>query len=415
MQLSDNPSVRDQVLGHPVALFRMADPISIIGALVAVIQISSTVVTLIKSAKGATSDQQELIAEINAATDLCHVLRTFAETDAARRMKTFEILYESKNGPIFQFESRLDYLQRKLAPKQGQDRDHLGCKTVSTKRVTQVKSWLYDVRWPFDKAEIEEILAQLDRQKSLFIIALTNDTLRLTAAVHEDLNHIRRDISKIRSDHRIQRRGKIVARLSTIDFKATHRDVSTSRTEGTGQWLLDSVEFGGWLNSSSNDILWCHGIPGAGKTIISSLIYDYLRMLSRSDSSIGVAGIHCTYKITSTTIDMLGSILQQLLETSETLSQTVSRDQPLSHDILFGAFSEMASSYARIYLVVDALDESPYRIELLKKIYELRPKFRGTLSLYLLHPTLLSSRCCLSMSMHLRLFAEQLEVTLAIH
>ena len=270
---------RATTLVSGTAFLLMADPISIVGTIAAVIQISSAVVTLIKAAKGATSDQQKLLAEINATTDLCYALRTSAEIDTDGKMKTFQILCEGNNGPIHQFKALLDYLQRKLTPRQGQDRDQSNCKTVPPTRTTQVKSWLYDVRWRFNRAEIEDTLVQLDRRKSLFTIALTNDTLRLTAAIHEDLNHVSRDISDIRSHQENEQRKKMIARLSPIDFEASHRDISASRTEGTGQWLLKSVEFRKWVESL-NDVLWCRGIPEAGKTIISSLIYDHLCMLS---------------------------------------------------------------------------------------------------------------------------------------
>lgn len=51
----------------------------------------------------------------------------------------------------------------------------------------------------------------------------------------------------------------IVDWLSSLNFKVTQRDIFEQRTEGTGQWLLDSQEFKGWIVGNSKT-LWCHGI-----------------------------------------------------------------------------------------------------------------------------------------------------------
>ncbi|KAJ7288610.1 hypothetical protein C8J57DRAFT_1642696 [Mycena rebaudengoi] len=59
---------------------------------------------------------------------------------------------------------------------------------------------------------------------------------------------------------------------------------------GTGLWLLEEAKFKDWV-SRAGAIFWCYGMPGAGITVLSSAVVDYLREKSPSPN-IGVA---CTY------------------------------------------------------------------------------------------------------------------------
>ncbi|KAF2182132.1 hypothetical protein K469DRAFT_520620, partial [Zopfia rhizophila CBS 207.26] len=56
---------------------------------------------------------------------------------------------------------------------------------------------------------------------------------------------------------------------------------------GTGQWLLDSKEFQTWLKTS-NQTLFCLGILGAGKTILTSIVVDDLIIQSQNNPNVGL-------------------------------------------------------------------------------------------------------------------------------
>ena len=62
---------------------------------------------------------------------------------------------------------------------------------------------------------------------------------------------------------------KILEWLSASQYQKKHRDVCTQRLANTGEWLLRSQEFCSWRSAKSENVLWCHGIPGAGKTVLS--------------------------------------------------------------------------------------------------------------------------------------------------
>ena len=51
----------------------------------------------------------------------------------------------------------------------------------------------------------------------------------------------------------------VIKWLSPLDFSSKQNDSLSRRQEGTGQWLLETVEFRSWLDAAGR-VLWCPGI-----------------------------------------------------------------------------------------------------------------------------------------------------------
>jgi hypothetical protein len=66
-------------------------------------------------------------------------------------------------------------------------------------------------------------------------------------------------------------RTKILDWISTIKHQQKHHDICKLRVDGTGEWLLHEGNFERWTNAiqPSTNILWCHGIQGSGKTMLT--------------------------------------------------------------------------------------------------------------------------------------------------
>src|ERR1700761_846234 len=65
----------------------------------------------------------------------------------------------------------------------------------------------------------------------------------------------------------------ILAWLSPLDPKSRHQDIQDRRVESIGEWLLQTEEFRSWRSGSGgkeadNEVLFCYGNPGVGKTYI---------------------------------------------------------------------------------------------------------------------------------------------------
>jgi hypothetical protein len=70
--------------------------------------------------------------------------------------------------------------------------------------------------------------------------------------------------------------------LTSIDYSSQQSDFIGRRQAGTGEWLLKSNEFQGWVNQNKQT-LFCPGIPGAGKTIATSIVVNHLERTIQYD------------------------------------------------------------------------------------------------------------------------------------
>ena len=114
-------------------------------------------------------------------------------------------------------------------------------------------------------------------QASTVAIKANVDTLHTrTQAIKGDTVYIQNALPPpqgstitIRGAQSLQQHHAIMEWLSPTDFTAQQHDIITRRQEGTGQWFLDSPEFKRWLQGSDK-MLFCPGMPIAGKTMQSS-------------------------------------------------------------------------------------------------------------------------------------------------
>ena len=67
-----------------------------------------------------------------------------------------------------------------------------------------------------------------------------------------------------------EERDKVLNWISTLKHQTMHHDISDPRIDGTGEWLLLDADFQRWMDAKSgNNVLWCRGIQGSGKTILA--------------------------------------------------------------------------------------------------------------------------------------------------
>lgn len=163
-----------------------------------------------------------------------------------------------------------------------------------------------------------------------------------------------------------QNRKSALEWLGSTDYTAIHHDHIRRRQEGTGQWLLDCAEFQGWF-ASEEQTLFCVGIPGAGKTILSTIVVDYLTTKSCKDLSIGVAYVYCNFRRQDeqNAINLLTSLLGQLTQGLPDLPDSVKvsyeqhehqKSSPSLSEIS-SLLESVAALYSEVFIVIDALDE----------------------------------------------------------
>jgi hypothetical protein len=189
-----------------------------------------------------------------------------------------------------------------------------------------------------------------------------------------------------------QGRRNVLDWLTLIDFTAQQSDFINRREAGTGQWLLESAEFQAWVETDQQ-VLFCPGIPGAGKTILTSIVVDYLYANFQKDTSIGIAYLYCNFRRRDeqTVEALLASLLKQLARGRSSLPESVKylyeshkdkQTRPTFYEIS-STLRSVGALYSRIFIAVDALDECQAsdgcRTKFLKEIFAFQAKSRANI------------------------------------
>ncbi|KAJ6201088.1 LOW QUALITY PROTEIN: hypothetical protein J3E72DRAFT_413051 [Bipolaris maydis] len=162
--------------------------------------------------------------------------------------------------------------------------------------------------------------------------------------------------------------------LTPTDYAPQQNDFLKQWQAGSGKWLLDSAEFKSWLDTKKQK-LFCPGIPGAGKTILTSILSSRFQ----DESNYGIAYIYCNFKRQDeqTLEDLLAS---QLAQARFSLPQTVrslhDRYESMKARPSIDDIKMALHSFSRVFILVDALDEcrvnDSCRAKLLSQLSELQ-------------------------------------------
>ncbi|KAF8421814.1 ankyrin repeat-containing domain protein [Tirmania nivea] len=163
--------------------------------------------------------------------------------------------------------------------------------------------------------------------------------------------------------------------LSPLKPLKRHADVKSIRLENTGTWLLELESFRKWCDIQSTKgnerILCCYGIPGAGKTLISSLVIDYLcsQVTGRTTHQTSIACLYADYRDrdNQTLVNILGSFLHQFLTSSsilhipdqviKTLKEVKKRNTKVEFGDVLAMLKLILEQFDDSFLCIDALDE----------------------------------------------------------
>jgi hypothetical protein len=113
--------------------------------------------------------------------------------------------------------------------------------------------------------------------------------------VLDGISEVRVDVAEMKAKVHKNEDTKVLNWLTMVDYGPQQSDYIRRRQAGTGQWLLDSAEFQEWLNTD-NQTLFCPGIPGAGKTILTAVVIHDLTTQFSDDPTIGIAYIYCNFR-----------------------------------------------------------------------------------------------------------------------
>ncbi|ELR10083.1 hypothetical protein GMDG_04483 [Pseudogymnoascus destructans 20631-21] len=161
--------------------------------------------------------------------------------------------------------------------------------------------------------------------------------------------------------------------LSPPDPSINYRKAIKLRQSDTGLWLLESEVYSKWKRNASS-FVWLYGIPGCGKTILTSTVTEDIFLYCANDPGKVVAYFYFDFTDANKqkTELMVRSLISQLSEQCikmplalEALysSSDKGNRQP-SLDALMNVLQHMLQEFPQSYLILDALDECANRAEL---------------------------------------------------
>ncbi|RYO17084.1 hypothetical protein AA0111_g11220, partial [Alternaria arborescens] len=204
-----------------------------------------------------------------------------------------------------------------------------------------------------------------------------NALKRLEKVIRESFDQVASipvDNTDARSRNQEERLGKIFSWLSAPDPSTNYHKAHKQRQAKTGLWLLESTKFTDWKKRAASR-LWLYGIPGCGKTILSSTVVENLLQYCHDDTNMVTAYFYFNFNDAQKQDPklMLRSLLCQLVQRSVVIPKGVDalfsscengQRKPSSHALL-QVTKEAAQEFTHVYVVLDALDECAQRSELM--------------------------------------------------
>ncbi|TFK26057.1 ankyrin [Coprinopsis marcescibilis] len=155
--------------------------------------------------------------------------------------------------------------------------------------------------------------------------------------------------------------------LTLVNYRKIQKDNLAKRTPNTGNWFLSRNDLREWI-CSDGGTLWAVGIPGAGKTVLTSVVVDHLQRLRGGNRTVCVVYAYCRYTDSIDVRDILAALIRQQLERYPAVAYFVKpffdlhqreRTTP-SLDELVEMLHKIARSplFSKSFYIVDGLDEA---------------------------------------------------------
>ncbi|KAF2100719.1 ankyrin [Rhizodiscina lignyota] len=239
----------------------------------------------------------------------------------------------------------------------------------------RMKRFAKSLKWPFTLPDTKELIEKIGRHKATFNLAISSEGL---SAVLRNQNEVANEIRDLRQEiktrHEVEarielnaHRKQILSFFEKVDAKEYFDTNRRIRHEGTGVWFTKGDTMRDWLASRDSN-LWLYGIPGAGKTVLSSAAIATVLEICKPDEA--VAFFYCDYKKQETQDPqhIFGSLVKQLAIQSQDAFELLSQYHAKIHhngsasgrlnvEHLVDLIRHMTGHFKTTSIIVDGLDE----------------------------------------------------------
>ncbi|KAG0633799.1 hypothetical protein HOY80DRAFT_583699 [Tuber brumale] len=399
----------------------MADPLSLTASIIAVAGLAEVIVRsicrLVSAVRDSPNELRDLIREVSILGGLLFGLKTALKAYCDEDTQRAYGLASRLGGPLEACTSVLTEIESLLGSIKSLsglsakrvvrgllshgERPSEGSRAVAPADLgTAVKLLLL----PEKMKEFAGLLTKLERCKSMLTLALVTDELATIYNIEERLSGIRDGIGAVLSEQerlkmeeaekeRQKRLGVLCDWLSPVNLpsiNSTHYSAREARHPTAGQWLVESGNFQQWLKEHSQ-LFWLSGIAGAGKTILTSRVIDFVCDYYQNTVDHALAYFYCDFNLIERRklINILGALLASLLyknkavddmlenfyaECSQRSSGTPESTRVDRMTKLLVAISE---HHYQMIIIVDGVDECSEAYYVASRLLELTKKSRN--------------------------------------
>lgn len=342
---------------------------TVVGIISLGIQVSEGLVKYYTSYKDQESDTAHTVKRL---THLINVLEILRKQLAERKFQPDETsLLEAIGGSVGDCEHLIDELHQETEKI---TRSSSGGGFAAAARATGRR-----LAYPFRQSTLQKLDEDIDE-------ICANLALALQVLQQQDISNVQNDVQDTKALLELMRASQVSFDirewLKAPDASINYNEACKKKHPGTGLWFIKGPQFNTWLRTT-NSFLWIKGFAGCGKSVLSSTIIQHTFRQRSSNPSVGIAFFFFTFNDESKqdTSAMLRTLILQLAPQLEDGDTAVSRlrqdycgDTPTDQALL-GCLQELVYRFDHVYIILDALDESPrhkHREDLLQTLGVMR-------------------------------------------
>jgi hypothetical protein len=219
------------------------------------------------------------------------------------------------------------------------------------------------VAYPFRRSTLQKLDEDVEELRANISMALAVLQSKDSMRIQHDMEDTKILLELVRAS---QVSSNIRDWLRAPDSSINHNAACAKRHTGTGMWLLQGSTYTSWL-TERNSFLWLSGFAGSGKSVLCSTVIQHVFRHRRSDPRTGIGFFYFAFN-DGTKQDESAMLRAWLLQLSgqvqdgykdlTSLYETYSTGTPPPM-VLLTYLRRLMQRFDHIYLLLDALDESP--------------------------------------------------------